>query len=266
MEQTFDTPGPVQLAIQLGAGDIEVRATDTTTTSVRISGYPKEQPPRVTCDPTPEGGHRVAIDHRAKRGWGFAFGKGLSVVVEVPTGARLDGSSGAADVEATGTYEAINVRTGSGDIRFDDVTGDVQIACASGDVEGRSVGGHLSVKGASGDIEIGTVGEGLTMRSASGDVQIGRLDGTTVITVGSGDIELRDVGAGRLEIHAVAGDVEIGVRPGLAVWLDVSSTSGDVRSSLEAAGRDDPREETQLELAVHTVSGDIDVRRAGGGR
>jgi hypothetical protein len=266
MEQSFDTPGPVLLAIQLGAGDIEVRATDTATTRVRIGGYDKAQPPRVTCDPTGDGRYRVSIEYRTKKTWGFSFGRGVTVDVEVPTGAQLDGSSGAADVEAIGTFETIDIRTGSGDIRFDDVTGDVQIACASGDVEGRSVGGHLSVKGASGDIEVGSIGDGLTVRSASGDIEVGRLDGATVITVGSGDIELRDVGAGRVEIRAVAGDVEIGVRSDLGVWLDVSSSSGDVHSSLEAPDREAPREEPQLELAVHTVSGDVDIRRAAGRR
>jgi Toastrack DUF4097 len=262
MDQTFDTPGPVHLAIQLGAGDITVRATDTATTHVHVSGYREEQPPSVTCDPTPDGGYRVAIDHRQKKTWGFSFGRGLTVEVDVPTGARLDGSSGAADLEAVGTFEAINVRTGSGDIHFDDVTGDVQISCASGDVEGRSVGGRLSVKGASGDVEVGSVGHGLTMRSASGDIEVGRLDGETVITVGSGDIELRDVGAGKVEVRAVAGDVQVGVRQGLGVWLNVSSTSGDVHSSLESPGREEPREDPQLELAIHTVSGDVEIRRA----
>jgi DUF4097 and DUF4098 domain-containing protein YvlB len=264
MEQTFDTPGPVSLAIELGAGDIEVRATDVPRTLVRVTGYPKDQPPRVTCDPTPDGGHRVVVEHRLKKTWGFSFGKGVDVEVQVPTGARVDGSSGAADVEAIGTFSSLSIRTGAGDIRFENVTGDVQIACASGDVDGRSVGGHLSVKGASGDIEVGRVGQGLTVRSASGDIDVGALDGSSVITVGSGDIELRDVGAGRVEIRAVAGDVDIGVREGLGVWLDVASSSGDVHSSLDSPDRDEPREEPQLELAVHTVSGDVDIRRAGG--
>ena len=264
MEETFDTPGPVSLSIELGAGDIEVQATDAAQTRVRITGYAKEQPPRVTCDPTPDGGHRVVVEHRPKKTWGFSFSKGVDVEVLVPTGARVDGSSGAADVEAIGTFSSLSIRTGAGDIRFGEVTGDVQIACASGDVEGGSVGGHLSVKGASGDIEVGSVGHGLTVRSASGDIDVGALEGSTVITVGSGDIELRDVGAGRVEIRAVAGDVDIGVREGLGVWLDVASSSGDVHSSLEASGRDEPRGEPELELAVHTVSGDVDIRRARG--
>jgi DUF4097 and DUF4098 domain-containing protein YvlB len=262
MEQTFDTPGPVELSIQLDAGDIQVRTTEDPTTRVLISGYATEQPPKVTCNPGPDGGYRVAVEHRTKKTWGFSFSRGVNVDVAVPAGTRVYGSSGAAGIEATGSFGEIEIRTSSGDIRFDDVTGDVQIACASGDVEGRSVAGHLSVKGASGDVTVGSVGGGVTVRSASGDVQVGRLDGDGIITVGSGDIDLRDVGVGRIEVRAIAGDVEVGVRGGLGVWLDVSSTTGDVHSALETPERSEPRSDPELELTIHTVSGDVDVRRA----
>jgi DUF4097 and DUF4098 domain-containing protein YvlB len=262
MEQTFDTPGKVELSIQLDAGDIEVRAADVTTTRVEITGYKDEQEPQVTCEPNGDGTFRVAIEHRSKKTFGFSFSRGVDVRVEVPAGAELHASSGAADMEAAGTFSGIEMKTGAGDIEFDDVTGDVRIVCASGDVAGRSVGGHLSVKGASGDVEVGRIDGGLTMRSASGDVQVGRVDGDSVITVGSGDIELRDVGTGRVEIRAVSGDVDLGVRQGLGVWLDVSSSSGDVRSSLETPEREG-RTDPEVELTVHTVSGDVDVHRAG---
>jgi DUF4097 and DUF4098 domain-containing protein YvlB len=262
MEQTFDTPGPVELSIQLDAGDIEVRASERATTHVEVTGY-KEQEPSIACVPTSDGGYRVTIEHRAKKTWGFSFGRGVEVRVEVPTGAQLYGSSGAADLEAYGAFETVEVKTGSGDIEFEDVTGDVHISCGSGDVEGRSVAGHVSVKGASGDIEIGRVGNGITVRSASGDVEIDVLDGDSVITVGSGDIELRDIGTGRVEVRAVAGDVQLGVRGGLGVWLDVSSSSGEVHSSLETPERDDARPDPDLELTVHTVSGDVDVHPVG---
>jgi hypothetical protein len=52
----------------------------------------------------------------------------------------------------------------------------------------------------------------------------------------------------------------------MGVWLDVSSSSGDVRSALASAERDDPRGDPDHELTVHTVSGDIDVHHAGGRR
>ena len=266
MEQTFDTPGPVTLGIQVTAGDIVLRAEDTETTRVEITGYDSATPPRVMCDPAPGGGYHVTIDHRVKKTWGFSFSRGVDITLVVPIGTTLDGSIGAADLEARGTVGAIAFRAGAGDVRFDDVIGDVQIACASADVEGRSVGGHLSFKGASGDIAVGSVGVGATVRSASGDIEIGRLDGTTIITVGSGDIQLRDLGPGTVNVRAVSGDVEVGVREGMGVWLDVGSSSGDVHSALESVPRTDERGDPDLQLTVNTVSGDIDISRIGARR
>ncbi|HEX3300366.1 MAG TPA: DUF4097 family beta strand repeat-containing protein [Actinomycetota bacterium] len=262
MRQTYDTPGGLEVVMQFGAGDIDVEVRDTTSTTVEIEGYDDESPPEVRCEPASGGGYRLSIDHRVKRKW-FANGRALAVRLVVPAGTTIDGSGGAADLNASGTLAALTFKTGSGDLRFDDVDGDVQLTCASGDIEGHSVGGHLGFKGASGDIDVGAVAAGATVRSASGDIRIGRLDGSTVITVGSGDVALRQVGPGAVNVRAISGDVEVGVRSGLGVWLDVSSTSGDVHSGLEAE-RNGAGAAADLELVVNTVAGDITIERAGG--
>jgi hypothetical protein len=262
MRKTFDTPGPVTVSLDIASGDIGVTVVDAPKTEVEVSGYDKDEAPRVLCDPMPDGGYRVSIEHKPKKFWGIRItrGGGLRIELAVPKGTTIDGSSGAADFDATGTLAALAFRSGAGDLRFDDVTGDVQLSCASGDIEGRSVGGHLGFKGAAGDIEVGSVGNGLTVRSASGDINIGRLEGTSLITVGSGDIELRQVGPGSVDARAISGDMHVGVRQGLGVWLDVSSRSGDVRSTLETTRRGDAEPDIpQLELTLNTVSGDIDV-------
>ena len=108
---------------------------------------------------------------------------------------------------------------------------------------------------------MGTVGAGATVRSASGDIRIGKLDGSTIITVGSGDVALHQVGPGSVNVRAISGDVEVGVRGGLGVWLDVSSTSGEVRSDLEGQAGGDGAPD--LELTLSTVAGDISIDRAG---
>jgi len=267
MRQVYDTPGPVTVVLQIASGDIAVLATDTAQTAIEISGYDKTTPPRVACDPTPDGGYRVRIEHRTKRGWGFSFGRGPSFELSVPPGTRVDGTSGSAEIEARGELGSLAFRTGSGDVAFDEIAGDVQIACASGDVVGRSVGGHLSFKGSAGDIDVGSIGGGALVRSASGEIVIRHLDGPTTITAGSGDIELREIGPGSVNVRAISGDVSVGVREGLGVWLDIASTSGDVHSGLEPAPRSDTDETLpKLELTVSTVSGDIDINRAASGR
>jgi hypothetical protein len=268
MQQTYDTPGDVTVVLQIANGDISIHATDTANTAIEISGYDKTMPPRVSCEPV-DGGYRVTIEHRSKRGWGFSFGRGPSFEVTVPIGTRIDGSSGSAELEVRGALGSLAFRTGSGDMAFDEITGDLQIACASGDVSGRTVGGHFSFKGASGDLDIGAVGGGALVRIASGDVRIRRLDGPCTITAGSGDIELRDVGAGSVNVRAISGDVQVGVREGMGVWMDVSSTSGDVHSGLDPAQRGEEGatdDGLQLELTVVTVSGDVDISRVAASR
>ena len=268
MRETFDTPGPVTVDIEVASGDIEVSVVDAPTTTVEIAGYANDELPRVACVPLPDGGYQVSIEHKTKKFWGIRlFSGGLEVTLAVPPGTVIDGSGGAAELDAHGTLAALSFRSGSGDLRFDDVEGDVQLACAAGDIEGRSVGGHFGFKGASGDIELGSVSNGITVRSASGDISVGRVDGASMITVGSGDIELRQVGPGSVDAKAISGDMHVGVREGLGVWLDVSSRSGDVRSSLDATRRADAdRDLPQLELTLNTVSGDIDVTRVSGSR
>ena len=67
-----------------------------------------------------------------------------------------------------------------------------------------------------------------------------------------------------MNVRAISGDVEVGVREGLGVWMDVSSTSGDVRSSLEAGRRDDvDPAPPELELTLSTVAGDITIGHGG---
>jgi hypothetical protein len=263
MHQTYDTPGPVAVSLQVALADIEVDVHDAPTTELAISGYDKEAPPRVSVQPASGGGSRVTIEHKTKKFWVRAIGRGLEIRMTVPRDTSIEGSGGATELEARGRLASLSFRTGSGEIRFEDVTGDVRLACASGDIEGGSVGGHLMFKGASGDIEVGAIAGGATVRSASGDISIGRLDGPSTITVGSGDIELREVGPGTVNVRAISGDVKVGVREGLGVWMDVSSTSGDVTSALETARRADADPAgPELELTLNTVSGDVGVARA----
>ena len=261
MQQTYDTPGELTVELQIANGDVAIHATDTERTSIEISGYDKSMPPKVSCEPVADG-YLVTIEHRSKRGWGFSFGRAPSFELTVPIGTRIDGATGSAELEVRGAIGSLAFKTGSGDVAFDEISGDVQIVCASGDVSGDAVGGHLSYKGASGDLDIGSIAGGALIRSASGDLSIRRLDGSTTITIGSGDIELREVGEGSVKVRAISGDVQIGVREGMGIWMDVSSTSGDVHSGLDPAPRGEPSDgEPQLELTVNTVSGDVDINR-----
>ena len=59
-------------------------------------------------------------------------------------------------------------------------------------------------------------------------------------------------------MKGASGDVKVGVPAGVPVWTDVSTITGDIRSSLQSAG--EPTEGADhVELRAKTVSGDIVV-------
>jgi hypothetical protein len=262
MEQTFDTPGHVRAGIKIPSGRIAVRATERTTAHVRVEGERDPGDVRVSLDPLPDGGHQLSVEFRGKRTFGLlSLGRELDVDLEVPAGTDLVADAGSADLVCEGLLGSIEYRTGSGDVRFEAVTGNVTTKSGSGDIDGHSVGGDLSVHSASGDVAIGSVAGSATVRTASGDLRLGPIGRNVQVITVSGDVDLTSIGSGWAKVRAVSGDIDVGVAPGISVYLDISSTSGDVRSDLDAGGAP-ATGVADLELTATSVSGDISIRRA----
>ena len=65
-----------------------------------------------------------------------------------------------------------------------------------------------------------------------------------------------------MRLHSVSGDVEVGVRTGLRVWIDATSVSGALNSEL-ASEEDGPAQgDAAVTLRIRTVSGDVRILRA----
>lgn len=262
VERTFDTPNGLTLELRIPAGQIRVRAVETGVATVRVDGERADDVIDITSSTLPDGGARVVVEARGKRAFGFlGLGRDLDITADVPEGTRLTVDSGSADLRTGGTLGAIGFRTGSGDCTFDEVTGDVTVKAASGDLRGHAVGGDLTSHGASGDVDVAAVGGDVVVRTASGDLRLGVVGGSVQVTSVSGDVEIGSLRSGIVNARSVSGDVELGVAAGIGVYLDISSTSGDVRSDLDAGkGADDGAADLQLTAA--SVSGDIRIRRA----
>lgn len=261
MKQTFETSGSLSVSVRVPAGRVRIRTTPGTAAVVETSGEKNEEDLRVELRPG-EGGDQLVIEHDWKRAWGlFSFGQGLEVDVEVPEGSSVACDTGSADIQADGALADLTLRTASGDVRFAEVSGDVTVKNGSGDVTGARVGHDISVHSASGDVNVEAVAGDVVARTASGDVTFGSVDGDLHVSVVSGDVRVRSLAGGKAYARTVSGDIEIGVAEGTGVYLDLGSTTGDVRSDLEPAagpGRGD----AQLDLEASSLSGDVRVRRA----
>jgi DUF4097 and DUF4098 domain-containing protein YvlB len=264
MERSFPTRGRLHLEMRIPAGSIRLKAEETATTQVSISGERDPDDIRVVFDDGRADEPRLAIEHK-QQGKMFGWrGNELRVDVTVPLGTLVSCDTGSADLETTGRIGSLDFRSGSGDVRFDDVDRDVDVKMASGDVIGGNVGSRFAFVSASGDARVRDVGGAVSGKTASGEVTLGTVRGSVHLATVSGDVEIGSVASGSTTVRTISGDVEVGVARGTRVYLDLGSTSGETVSELDmsdAAGGGG----ADLELQVGTISGDIRVVRAAAG-
>jgi DUF4097 and DUF4098 domain-containing protein YvlB len=256
--RSFETPDRLQVRLSIPAGEIVIAARDTDRAELRITGERNSDDVKIEFEDLPSGGHRLAVTHRA-RGLGRLTGGDLDVQLDVPTGTSVEVDTGSADARLDGSLGDVAFKSGAGDVRIAETSGDVVAKVASGDLSAGTIAGDLTFHSASGDANVSAVGGGIVARTASGDVHVGVVGTSAQATTVSGDIEIGSLSVGTTNLRSVSGDVEVGVERGIAVYLDLMSTSGDVSSELEDG---DGGATPEVELSIASVSGDVRVRRA----
>ncbi|WP_159941610.1 MULTISPECIES: DUF4097 family beta strand repeat-containing protein [unclassified Nocardiopsis] len=262
---TFDTPGPVTADINLIAGAVQIHAGDHTETTVEV------RPRDAAKESDVRAAEQVEVDHAGGRlhvrdsstsALGRMFRKGtVDITVELPAGSRVRFTGDYANVRCEGLLSAAAITNSTGNIAVDRATGDVELTTGHGWIRVGEVGGSAEVKTTTGTITLGTVAGELRAKSAHGDIAVERALASATVRNSYGSVRLGQVVSGRVDLENSYGELEIGVREGTAAWLDVVSTKGVVRSSLEAAEEPAPAEET-VQVRARTVHGDITVHRS----
>ncbi|MGW5365788.1 DUF4097 family beta strand repeat-containing protein [Actinopolymorpha pittospori] len=276
---TFATPEPTTLRLRLRSGDVLIEASDRDSTEVEVRpSNPNRSADITAVEETLVEQHDGVIvvetrDYDRSRSNGSVY-----VRVALPAGSDIDGNKASADLRATGRLGDVNLNTASGDVQLEHV-GALTIQSASGDIRCQLVDGDAKAQSASGDITLPEVHGSVHLSSASGDIDLGQVEGDVRMQTASGDGTVRAVGGsvevktasgdmtissfhrGQASVDAASGDITIGVARGVSAWLDVSSLSGSVRSSLEESDGPADSEDT-VEIRARTLSGDISITRA----
>jgi DUF4097 and DUF4098 domain-containing protein YvlB len=271
VERQFDTTGPVELVVELGAGSVEARTADTERCTVEVTG------PRADEFTIDLRGHTLVVT--APRSGGlFRGGDRHHVHAVVPERSDLSAKTGSADAEVTGTWSAVRAKTGSGTFDLENAESHVVIDTGSGDVRCHRAGADLRIKSGSAEVEVGEVHGSAAVSTGSGDVAIGAAHAAAVVKTGSGDIQVQRAGEdlslttgsgtiairharrGSIRARTGSGDVVVGVPDGTPVWTDLSAGSGRVASDLRPLGKPDEGQD-HLELRLRTGSGDITLRQ-----
>ena len=280
---TYRTPTPVDLAITLQVGWIEVVAGDRTDTVVTVSPTnPARAVDRRGAEET-----RVALDSdrvtvvgpRPRIGWlGLGPTESVDVRVELPTGSRLTAeiavgslrtsgrlgatriksSTGAVDVDRCGD---LWLRAGHGNAGVGTAEGDVEITADHGHIRVGSVGGGATLRSSHGSVRVGESGGDVDARLSYGDLEITRALASVAVRTAHGSIALGEVSNGSVELESGFGPVTVGVRPGVPAWLDLSSKDGHVRNHLRPDAAPDPGEPA-VSVRARTRTSDITVERA----
>lgn len=281
IERRFETPGAATLTVEVQQGDVTLMAGDRTDTVVRLVPHGRngeEIAERYTVE-----AHGSDVTVTAPKGRdGLFSGLGwrghVDVVVELPTGSRVDARTGSGDVSAHGLLGDVRAHTGSGDLSLQDldsadlksgsgdvvaraVAGGVSAKTGSGDITLESAGGHVDLVSGSGDLMLRRAEATARLKTGSGDVVVGSSAGDLDIMTGTGDVKLEGVHGGEIRAKTGTGDVAIFVAAGVAAYLDLNTVTGDVDVHLDETDGPDGSE-SQASLAVQSGSGDVLVSRA----
>jgi Putative adhesin len=278
--ETFATPGPVRLDLDLPSGLIEVETENTEETHVELEALSdNEQIQEMVAGARIESNRRgdtyeVTVEVRTRGGVWISFSRGPSIRlgtpemrlrISCPHGAGLDVNTKSADLQARGDYGIVDFKTASGDASIDR-SADATFKSASGDVHVDVVDGSLDVKTVSGDVHVASVARDANVQAVSGDVYIADAAGSIRASTVSGDQRYEAVVRGRLELRAVSGDIGVGIRRGSRVFIDANTVSGSTSSEFDLAdapATPAPAEDAPLvEVYAKTVSGDVRLERA----
>ncbi|GAA1831456.1 DUF4097 domain-containing protein [Microlunatus capsulatus] len=278
---TYPTPGPVDLAVDLQVGALEVVAGDRSDTVVTVSPTnPAKAVDRRGAEETVvafDGRRLTVTGPRPRLAW-MGPTESVDLRVELPAGSRLtaelavgnvrtSGRLGATRVKAsTGTVETdatgdLWVRAGHGNATAGTVEGGAEITADHGQVRVGRVSGDALVKTSHGSLTVGEAGGDLEAKLSYGDLEIGRALGSVRARTAYGSVVLREVSHGSVELESGYGQLVVGVRAGVPAWLDLASKDGRVRNELQGDAAPDPAEPS-VAVRARAQHGDITVERA----
>lgn len=280
---TYDTPGPIDVAINLPVGAVDIVATDRVNTVVTVSPTSPgravdrrgAEETRVDFD-----GRRLTVTGPKPRFSIIGPTESIDVRIELPTGSRLTAENSLGALRTEGRLGPTRIKASMGPVDLD-TTGDLWLRAGHGNATLGTVDGQAEIIADHGQIRIGTVTGDAILKASHGSIVVGEsagdldaklsygdLDiGTALASVAAktayGSIQVHEVSSGAIQVESGYGQITIGVRRGVPAWLDLSSKEGHVRNQLDGDRAPDETEQT-VAVRARTQFGNITIQRAKG--
>jgi DUF4097 and DUF4098 domain-containing protein YvlB len=255
-ERTLRVSGPVNLEVETGAGNIEVRSGDSSQVQVRgriranewFGHDSGERVQRLQANPPIlQSGNDIRIGHIDDS----ELRRNISISYEivVPQNTQLRSRTGSGNLVAGSIRGPAEASSGSGNVKISDIGEAVRADAGSGNIDLDRIQGNVHAKTGSGTIRALAIAGGFDGDSGSGDLTLEQTaPGSVRVNTGSGTLELRGV-RGSLEASAGSGNIRAEGDP-TGAWT-VHSGSGGIKLRFPA--------NAAFDLSAHTSSGSIVV-------
>lgn len=282
---TFDTPQPISITVDMVVGDVRIIASDRADTVVEI------RPSDASKKDDLRAAEGVEVDFaagsltvKAPKGWRiytpFGGSASVDVTIEAPTGSRVRGNASVCRFLGSGELGQCDVRTSVGDIQFeqagpvdlrtsggnvtvDHVVSRAAVTTGTGIVRIREIDGSAVIRNSNGDSVIREVAGDVEVKAANGNITVERARGSVTAKTANGNIRVGDVRRGTVQLETSTGELEVGIRPGSAAWLDVKTKHGTVQNLMESSDGPVDDEET-VQVYARNSFGNIVIRQASG--
>ena len=153
----------------------------------------------------------------------------------------------------------MELKAGAGAVTVEKVAGTAEVKTAGAVRIGR-IDGPASIKNSNGDTWIGEVTGEARVRAANGAIAVDVARAAVAAKTANGNVRLDEVARGSVVAQSACGTVDVGVRDGVAAWLDLETKFGTVHNDLDAADGRGPRRGGRGPRA-HSM-GDITIHRS----
>ncbi|MEU9058642.1 DUF4097 family beta strand repeat-containing protein [Streptomyces sp. NPDC048430] len=220
--QTFTTPAPVAVILDIPAGRIQFIAADRVDTTVEILPANASKSRDVKAAEQTEvawsdGVLRIEAPEASNRILGSSGF--VEVTVQLPAGSRVEAKAASADLRGVGRLGDVTFESAQGSVKLDET-----------DVA------HLALQ--------------------AGDITVGRLGGPARISTLKGDLRITEAVRGTVTLRTEAGEISIGAARGVSASLDAGSGYGRIHNTLKNADGAD----AALTIHATTAHGDITAR------
>jgi Putative adhesin len=281
----FETAQPIAITVEVFLGSVEIIASDRadTVVEVRPSNAAKKEDVRAAQETEVDfaAGHLTVKGpggwkmYTLPRAW---HTPSIDVTIEVPTGSRVHGTGNLCRFLVTGELGQcelknslgdlhlakagpLELRTSSGNIIVGEVVGQANVTSGNGTVRIGEIHGSAVVKNSNGDTTIGDVTGDLQVNTANGNITVERPRGSVTAKAASGSIRIFDASSGTMRLETAAGQLDIGIHPGVAAYLDLNAKYGTLQNLLDGADHPAQNEET-VHVYARSSYGNIVIRHA----